>query len=255
MRLITIPISHYCEKARWGLAYAGLDYQEQAHLQVLHYLAVLPHSRLGMVPVLLTANETICDSSEILRFADRHLADQNKLYPPESRAEVERLEDHYDEQLGVETRRWTYYHWLTEPAREVMRTAAQLTPKWQQLVGPIFFPLLRVFLNIKLGISTASVEAGLKIIESGFDDVAERLADGRPFLCGARFTAADLSFACMAAPVLLPPEYGVRLPRPEEAPVSARADIERFRRHPAGQFALRLFSDRRLRHGVSAKSR
>ena len=36
MRLITIPMSHYCEKARWGLAHAGVEYVEEAHLQVFH---------------------------------------------------------------------------------------------------------------------------------------------------------------------------------------------------------------------------
>ncbi len=32
-RLLTIPISHYCEKARWALDRAGLDYVEERHVQ------------------------------------------------------------------------------------------------------------------------------------------------------------------------------------------------------------------------------
>jgi glutathione S-transferase len=28
IRLLTIPISHYCEKARWGLERLGLAYHE-----------------------------------------------------------------------------------------------------------------------------------------------------------------------------------------------------------------------------------
>ena len=43
--------------------------------------------------------------------------------------------------------------------------------------------------------------------------MAEMLADGRPFLLGDRFTAADLTFAALAAPVVLPPRYGVRCRR------------------------------------------
>ena len=38
--LITIPISHFCEKARWALDRAGVEYEERAHLQVIHWLAV-----------------------------------------------------------------------------------------------------------------------------------------------------------------------------------------------------------------------
>jgi glutathione S-transferase len=83
------------------------------------------------------------------------------------------------------------------------------------------------------------------VIAAAFDEAAALLADGRPFLCGARFTAADLSFACMASPVLLPPEYGIRLPPLEQAPPRAQEDVRRFRAHPAGQFALRLFREHR----------
>ena len=32
-RLLTIPISHFCEKARWALERAGLAYREERHVQ------------------------------------------------------------------------------------------------------------------------------------------------------------------------------------------------------------------------------
>jgi glutathione S-transferase len=38
-RLVTIPISHYCEKARWALDRAGVPYREEAHIQAVHRLA------------------------------------------------------------------------------------------------------------------------------------------------------------------------------------------------------------------------
>jgi glutathione S-transferase len=245
MRLITIPMSHYCEKARWGLVHAGVDYVEEAHLQVLHYPAVRPHNSGGKVPVLLTGTEAIADSTAILQFLDRGLPDSCKLYPEHLRGEIEALEEHFDETLGVETRRWVYFHWMSLPVREVLKTAAQGTPHWQGIVAPMLFPLLRLYLGRRLAISPDNVEKGLHIIAASFDEVAARIGDGRPFLCGSRFTAADLSFACMAAPVLLPPEYGIRLPVLEDAPARARVDVQRFRAHPAGQFALRLFRENR----------
>ena len=78
-----------------------------------------------------------------------------------------------------------------------------------------------------------------------FDAVAERLADGREHLTGDRFTAADLTFACLAAAVIVPPEYGVTLPQPEQLPEPVRGDVERFRAHPAGVYALGLFANLR----------
>ncbi len=38
-RLVTIPISHFCEEARWALDRAGVEYVEQPHLQLVHVIA------------------------------------------------------------------------------------------------------------------------------------------------------------------------------------------------------------------------
>ena len=245
MRLITIPMSHYCEKARWGLTHAGVGYVEEAHLQVFHYRAVRRYSRLGMVPVLITNTSAIADSTTILKFLDQQLPEPRKLYPESLRTEIEQLEEQFDETLGVETRRWVYFQYMKAPMGEVLRTAAQGTPRWQRIVAPLLLPIMRMYLNRHLAITRDNVEQGLSTISESFDQVAARLGDGRRYLLGDRFTAADLTFACMAAPILLPPEYGIRLPTLDEAPEIARADIRRFRGHPAGEFALRLFREQR----------
>ena len=52
------------------------------------------------------------------------------------------------------------------------------------------------------------------MIDRVFEDIAARLAGGRRYLVGDRFTAADLTLAALAAPALLPAGYGVRLPEP-----------------------------------------
>ena len=52
------------------------------------------------------------------------------------------------------------------------------------------------------------------------------------YLCGDRFTAADLTFAALAAAVVLPPQYGVALPQPEQLPPAVRDDIEASARTP-----------------------
>jgi glutathione S-transferase len=176
---------------------------------------------------------------------DQRLPESSRLYPAEQVSEVEALEDEFDEGLGVESRRWVYFHWLKAPAADVLRIAAQSTPAWQRRVAPFIFPVFRAYLTRYLGISAQNLLAGRQIIEQAFDRVEARLSDGRPFLCGSRFTAADLTFACMAAPLLLPPEYGIRLPTLAEAPEAARADIQYFQNRSAGKFALRLFAERR----------
>jgi glutathione S-transferase len=68
------------------------------------------------------------------------------------------------------------------------------------------------------------------------------------YICGDRFTAADLTFASMLAPLLLvqPEEgFGARMPSLNEVPFSFRRLVERVREHPAGAFALRMFAEER----------
>jgi glutathione S-transferase len=81
------------------------------------------------------------------------------------------------------------------------------------------------------------------------DLVGERLSDGRPYLSGERFGAADITFAALAAAVLVPPEYGTPLPQPEVLPPAMAAIVRRAREHPAGRHALALY-DRHRREVV-----
>ena len=70
------------------------------------------------------------------------------------------------------------------------------------------------------------------------------LSDGRPHLCGERFTAADLTFGALSASVIVPPVYGTPLPQPDVLPPHIAALVNRAREHPAGRYALSLY-DRR----------
>ena len=73
MRLITIPMSHYCEKARWALERLGLEYYEERHLQVFHYPRTWWISRGPSVPVLVDGGRVVADSTAILQHLDNSL--------------------------------------------------------------------------------------------------------------------------------------------------------------------------------------
>ena len=79
-------------------------------------------------------------------------------------------------------------------------------------------------------------------LEQLFAEVGERLADGRRYLVGDTFTAADLTFAALAAPILWPPQMerwmGELLPQ-------AQPEMERWRRTPAGAWAMRIWANER----------
>lgn len=246
LRLITIPISHYCEKARWALERAGIPYREERHVQAIHRVASRRAGGGSTVPVLVTPEGVLGESEEILVWVDRHTSPEHRLFParPQERAEVERLCRRFDTLLGPHGRRLTYIHMLAQ-RKLTLHYNNQGVPGWEDRVLRLGWPLavrwLRRELEVRPGVEAEDEAA----VWREFDFVAELLADGRDYLCGERFTAADLTFAALSAPVIVPPVYGVPLPQPEVLPANTASLVRQAREHPAGRHALRLFVDRR----------
>ena len=246
LRLITIPISHYCEKARWALERAGLPYREERHVQGIHRMAARRAGGGATVPVLVAGDAVLGQSREILAWVDRRLPSAGRLFPADAgeRAEVERLCARFDDELGPKGRRLMYAHMLAD-RRLALRFNNQGVPRWEDRAIRHGWPLAASFIRRALGIRPG-VEAGDEAaVWREFDFVAGLLEDGRPHLCGDRFGASDLTFAALSAALIVPPEYGVRLPQPGQLPPATAALVRRAREHPAGRYALSLFSRHR----------
>jgi len=244
--LITIPISHYCEKARWALDRTGVRYREQAHLQLIHWLAARRAGGGTTVPVLVCGDRVLADSADIVEEADANAPKGQRLYPddPPAAAEVRALQREFDANLGPHGRRWMYNEMR---GRRDLAVAYACTgvPSWERRALPLAYPIVTRVIDRFLDITATTAAQSEAQVRMAFDAVAKRLSDDRPYLCGDRFTAADLTFAALAASVLMPPEYGVPLPQPGELPVSMAAAVREFRAHPAGAFALAMYRDER----------
>ncbi|PCC70179.1 glutathione S-transferase [Nannocystis exedens] len=245
LRLITIGFSHYCEKARWALDRAGLEYVEADHVPLFHFAATLPAGAKRTVPALATPRGVLCESTDIVRFADETLPAARKLFPeePPLRAEVERLVARFDALLGPAVRRVAYWHMFTDrgKTRELLTSTG---PAWERRLGRLLAVPMQAMMIRGLKLypePTARAQARLDEI---FDEVAQTLADGRRYLVGDRFTAADLTFAALCGPALIAPQYGFPVPPQALTPATVNW-ASRLRSSPAGAFALRLFAEER----------
>ena len=246
MRLVTIPISHYCEKARWALDRAGIVYREERHIQGVHQIIARRAGGGKTVPVLVTPDRVLRESGDILVWADERTSPDERLLPadPAARAEVEALCTRFDDALGPSGRRLMYV--LMLPERELMLSFNNAgVPRWEDRLTRLGWPVITKFAERELGIEPGIEREDEGIVWREFDFVAELLSDGRPYLCGDRFSAADLTFASLAGPAVVPPEYTVALPQPDVLPPVPKALVERARDHPAGRHALKLFRDHR----------
>jgi glutathione S-transferase len=244
-RQITLPLSPNSEKARWALDYTRLPYVEDRHLPLLHWAATRRAGGGRTVPVLVTDDGVFPDSSDIVRYADRHAAPADRLLPTDAhaRAACDALEDEFDERLGPAVRRFGYHHAFAD-RRIVLTLARQAGPGWQVALLRLALPAVRAYMMRALGITERSADASHALVRGIFDDVGARLCDGRRYLLGDRFTTADLTFAALAAPYVLPPEHP--FPPPAERFPPPVHDLWRaMRAHPAGAFVLRVYADER----------
>ncbi len=246
LRLITIPISHYCEKARWALDRAGLAYREERHVQGIHRIAARRAGGGITVPVLVTPDEVLGESEDILDWADQRVPGERRLFPREAHAreEARRLCRRFDSELGPRGRRLMYVHMLAQ--RDLaMGFNNQGVPRWEDRAIRWGWPLAAGFVRRELDIRPGIEAEDEPVIWRELDFVADALARGGPYLFGEHFGAADLTFAALSAPLIVPPDYGVPLPQPDVLPRATAALVQRAREHPAGAFALKLFAEHR----------
>ena len=248
MRLITIGVSHYCEKARWAIERLALPYREERYVPLFHIAACLRAGGGRTAPVLCDQGRSYGDSSEILAYLDRRADPAQRLYPEDrvAKAEVERLEDRFDEVLGPHVRRYVYGHILgTQLADDLLcygvSPGQRRAYRWSRR-------LIHGAMRKAMRINPDSTERSREKCWDVFDQVAKRLEDGRPYLVGGKFTAADLAFGALGAALVAPPEgYGIPLPSLSELPQALADESRRFRSHPAGEFILRLYAEERPR--------
>jgi glutathione S-transferase len=242
LRLITIPISHYCEKARWALDRAGIAYREERHVQGIHQVVARRAGGARTVPVLVTDDCVLAESDDILHWVDERTPPADRLFSGDP--EVEVLCARFDEVLGPHGRRLMYV--LMLPERELMLSFNNAgVPSWEDRVMRLGWPLITRFAAHELDMKPGIEREDEAIVWRELDFVGDLLSDGRPYLCGDRFSAADLTFAALAGPAVVPPQYTVELPQPDALPPVPAAFVRQAREHPAGRHALRMFEQHR----------
>jgi len=254
--LTGVAFSHYVEKARWALDRYGVPYSDHRVMPFFHLWFVfrIHGGRAGRsdrassrfsTPVLKTpGGQLLCDSGAIVAYVSEHFASAaNSLDAgPDGRDFEQRLHD----RLGPHTRRVAYSAMFERPAVLSQMAHENVSAVQAKLFSPLV-PVAQAGMHRLMDISDSATARSLDVIRGELDVVADHLSDGRRWLMGDRFTSVDLSYACMMAPGVLPPEYSAWLPSLDQLSARIVEPVREFRAHPAGQFALRAFAEERRR--------
>jgi glutathione S-transferase len=199
-----VSFSNYGEKARWALDYKGVPHRRREPPPGLHPVWA---RRMGgrTIPLLVMDGETFTDSSAIVAELERRAPDP-PLYPhdPAERERALALEDFFDEDLGHEVRRVALDAARHNPEIAVSAVGPKLGRVLGALRGPIHAVADRYY-----GITPETVERAWEKIAAAVDRFhAERGASG--YLAGDAFSIADLTFAALLSPTVVPPGFPYR---------------------------------------------
>ncbi len=217
LKLHTFSVSHFSEKARWLLDAAGVDYIEEPWVPFFHIAKALRKGGRGAttVPVLDTGEGYVQDSTRILLWLESNRA-PFALLPadPALREQVLAVEDRFD-RVGAHVIRHAYSAALDDAAGITAIWSIDATPLQARMLR-IGYPLLRLAFRSKLKLgNVAAVASSERKFGEALDWLAEQLQDGRRYLVGNQFSAADITAAALLAPLACPDQH----------PVYSRADF------------------------------
>jgi glutathione S-transferase len=247
-RFVTIPLSHYCERARWALDLSGISYREESHVPLFHRLAT---SRAGgrTVPVLVVGREVIDDSAAIVRWVNQRMPRVGLFSgSPEERQTITEYERFIEREIGPHVRRWAYGH-LLQQYQLLKPCFTRGAPLVERLLAPLTVRLTLPLIRRVYRIDRGSTRKSLQRARAALDEIGGRLTPGCRYLVGNQLSAADLTLGALTAPLVFPGQYGGVLPLFEALPAAMRAEVESVRATPAGQFVLRLYERDRRRAG------
>ncbi|CAF1374751.1 unnamed protein product [Rotaria sordida] len=271
--LITIRFSHYCEKARWALdllqhAASHKSTQEQleriendSHRYIEHSRSILTHMISSLwhtsgfsssTPVYITRDKHVLkDSSDILHYVSDELCKLGKptLYPT---AEVEELENYFNQILGIHVRRYGY--WLmfqTDDMEDELRNCwLRGTVGFEKWTQQHFFGPIKALATKGMNIQEQPSLISKQHIDEVFEKVNQMLEehDGLYLFKTTYPTAADLTFASLAYPMIFPSQCDELIIKYEPNIMSRQMyeQVTAYREQQAGKLVLRMYEQDRV---------
>jgi glutathione S-transferase len=246
-KLITFAASHFCEKARWALDWLGLDYEEVGWPPGLHLILAKFHgAKASTLPILFDGGALIQGSGVIIDWAESRAREPNRSLTPAKADAAMEIERRADTVIGVHVRRLAFAELLPRHAHMVKPALFYRASGWRRFGGDLMWPVSwRIIRRMYDAVPGAAEDSRAKL-ETEFDWLDAKLADGRPYLAGDRFSRADLTVASLLAnfarPEELAPHHGMA------GPASLAADVERWRERPVMRFVREQY---RLHRGAT----
>ncbi|TGM01443.1 glutathione S-transferase N-terminal domain-containing protein [Leptospira jelokensis] len=198
-KLYTFPISHFSEKARWGLDLANYPYELNPLVPGQHIQTLKPLVSDLYVPVLETDSGIVQGSGKILDLVEE------KAFGSKASAEEKEMEEEIDNKIGKSLQTLLYHFILDDP--EIVGKLFLLTPKsLSETVGPPeHFDLIALSLKRRYKITNKNLE----VVKQALDECSKKLIEiykTNKYFNGKSFGRVDLTLASLMGMLAEPKE-------------------------------------------------
>lgn len=273
-KLITIPWDTTCEKVRWALDRYTTKYVEYGYPFPLNiwftidkYSEIPPNPQHTSVPIFeFDKNVYKRDSTEIFTFLySRAFGSTLRIY---SSTDALTHEQYFDKTLAPASK--AIYYSMVLPSgklcEELIFGSIHLAT-WRTLYR-LFWPFTRRnMMNYFKVNNKKTQEENWRKVDEAFayaDNLLAENPDGG-YLVGKSLTAADITFAAHAIPILCPNEdefiwfngnsIGIKCPSKKDLPEDLKKRVEAYRNRPSGVFAMQMYKKERGKSHGSKPSR
>lgn len=203
-----IDVSHFSEKARWALAWKGVEHRRRSPVPGVHMAVSLWLTRGAQYtfPVLCLDGRAIGDSTAIVAALEQRYPEPS-LYPADvaERRRALELEEYFDEELGPAIRQFAWYQLGQDRERfEALMRQTAPAPLARFAAPTAAYARAYTTLRFRAGDAAAAERNRAKVL-AALDRVETELGD-REYLVGESFSVADLTAASLFYPLVRPPE-------------------------------------------------
>lgn len=271
-RLITIPYSHYVDRARWALDLSpwAATYTEDGHPPGFHMFAVhqVTAGQKSATPVLVIPPASskagklivVDDSFRILRhLAEVYPEEMGWLYPPELADEIIELEQEMALVFGAYSRQLAYTHLLSEENLSEFVPIFSRHSSWIEAIlfgVPAVHKLIAKVMKRMMRCRHDRDDQAINALNTLCNKLAPRLEPPRKYLAGNgdKFTAADLTMAALCYPFVFPKCMEDVMAPFENLPGELQSQVAPFRSTKVGQHTLRMYAEHRFPPGLGRKT-
>lgn len=242
--VVALPYSPFCEKLFWAYDRSKAAYGIRVVFQGFFPTTLMEFSASSVPIVVADTGSVIKDSKDAL---DALYAEgQEWLYP--TGYSVHQVESGFGDAFGKSVARIVYHHlFSTDEGNVLLKRVWKVDVTFlERLLCDPLFPACRFAMYSGMGLPDG-LPGFIATVDEAFARVSALLSDGRKYLCGTpHMTAADITFASLAYPLVLPAEKAaVFVSWDDWLPEGFRAEVRRRRETAAGQFVLRLYEEER----------